>query len=158
MEENEAVELAIAELNKYIKLNRMRHTQERETILKTIYSMKDKVSIEEILKRHEEIYPHIHICRSTVYNCVRLLLEINVINEMKDKNNTVYGKTFGNQDKVELVCKRCRKSKLISVSHIGTLMTHLGCSDFKVQHYRLTLFGICASCKLHEFETVKSLE
>lgn len=156
MEENEAVEQAMAELNEFIRNKGMRHTLERETILRTIYSMKDKVSIEAILKQHEKNYPHIHICRSTVYNCVRLLLEINVINEMKDKNNTVYCKALGNKDQVELICKKCRQSRLISISHIGALMANLGCPDFKVQHYRLTLYGICAGCKFRELQKLKS--
>lgn len=148
MEEKEATEQAVTELNRFIKSNRLRYTIERETILRTIYSMEDKVSIEDILRQHEKMYPKIHVCRSTIYNCVKLFMSINVINEMKEKNNTVYCKVCGNPNMVELVCNKCRRSRVITITHVSELMASLGCADFQVHSHRLTLYGICAMCKL----------
>lgn len=148
MEESNAERLAMTALNKFIRNNGMRYTQERETILRTIYNMGDKISVEDILTEHERMYPDKRICRSTVYNCIRLLLELNIINEMKDKNNTVYRKVFGNGNVVELICKRCRKTHLVVLNHGDMLMNHLGSADFQVQSYRLTLYGLCSKCRL----------
>lgn len=155
MEKNNAVETAVMELNRFIRKHGMRYTQERETILRTIYSMQGNISIGNILKQHKRMYPRIHVCRSTVYNCIRLLLEINIINEMKDKNNTVYHRVFGNMDQVELICKRCHSCKQVSVENISSVVSKAGSADFHVHGYRLTLYGICATCKMKERETVE---
>lgn len=153
MEENEAVEQALAELNRFICNHRMRHTLERETIVRTIYSMEDRMSIEDILRQHKKLYPQMHICRSTVYNCVRLLLELNIIYEMKEMNNTVYCKVYGNTELVELICNRCHQARLVSMQHISPLISSLGGADFQMHSFRLTLHGICAMCKLQELKS-----
>ena len=89
MQEESAEEQALQALFHFIETKGLRKTQERETGLRTIYNMKDKVSIEEILSKHQELFPKIHICLSTVYNCINILLEAHVINELKDKSSAV---------------------------------------------------------------------
>ena len=49
MQEESAEEQALQALFHFIETKGLRKTQERETVLRTIYNMKDKVSIEEIL-------------------------------------------------------------------------------------------------------------
>lgn len=148
MQEESAEEQALQALFHFIETKGLRKTQERETVLRTIYNMKDKVSIEEILSKHQEFFPKIHICRSTVYNCINILLEAHVINELKDKNSTVYCKVFGNRNLIELVCNSCRETQLAELKHIRSLLEHIGCADFQVHNYRVTLYGICAKCKM----------
>lgn len=149
MQEESAEKQALQTLFHFIETKKLRKTQERETVLRTIYNMKDKVSIEEIFNKHQELFPKIHICRSTVYNCISILLEANVINELKDKNSTVYSKVYGNKNLIELVCNRCRETQLTELNHIRPLLENIGCADFQVHNYRVTLYGTCAKCKMH---------
>lgn len=147
MQEDSAEVLALKALTDYITENGLRKTLEREAVLKTIYNMEDKVSIEDILQKHQELFPNIHICRSTVYNCIRILLDASVINELKDKNSTVYCKVYGNQNLIELTCRHCRETKLISNDYIASQLYNIGISDFKIENFRFQLYGICAKCK-----------
>ncbi|MBU3854664.1 MAG: transcriptional repressor [Candidatus Paraprevotella stercoravium] len=150
MQTKKVDELALNSLFDYIEKKGLRKTIERETVLKTIYQMDDKVSIEDILKKHQELFPQTHICRSTVYNSVSILLDANVIYEIKDKNCTVYCKAYGNSDTVELICNHCRMTKLIPLDYISTQIYSLGIPDFKIETFRLQLHGICAKCALEK--------
>lgn len=149
MQEHNAVELALNALNNYITTKGLRRTLERETVLRTIYNMDDKVTTEEILQKHQELFPNVHICRSTVYNCIRILLDAYIINEMKDKNSTVYCKVYGSEDQVELICNHCRQTRRVSIGHITSQIYNIEIADFKVENLRLQLYGTCAKCKMH---------
>lgn len=149
MQEQNAIKLALNALNNHITTKGLRKTLERETILRTIYTMDDKVTPEEVLQKHQELFPNVHICRSTVYNSIRILLDAYIINEMKDKNSTVYCKVYGNQDQVELICNHCRQTRRVSLSHVTSQIYNIEIADFKVENLRLQLYGTCAECKMH---------
>lgn len=152
MEKKKPEEEALENLLLYIQTRKLRKTQERETILRTVYNMEDKVSIEDILKKHQELFPQIHICRSTVYNCINVLLKANVIHELKDKNNTVYSKVYGNQNCVELICTKCRETRLTSADQFQPLLENIEFPDFQAHHFRFTLYGTCAKCKISTWD------
>lgn len=132
----------------FIRTKKLRQTRERTTVLKTIYHMRDKVSIEEIIDEHKRLFPKVHLCRSTAYNCIRILLEANVIHELKEDNSTVYCKVFGSERIIELTCTQCRKTERIAMHHLGLVMENPGVTDFQILNYRVILHGICARCKM----------
>lgn len=145
-------------LTDYLEVNNHRKTPERYAVLDAIYSIKGLFTMEELgsyLKKNS-----FQVCRATLYNSMRLFIELQLVKKFYLKNETVYEAVYLNKNQCYQLCTVCGKISKSSVPEVTQAIRKARLKRFKKETFSVFFYGICSTCqaKITRKKTSKAKE
>lgn len=142
---------ALATLNKFIADKGLRHTQEREIVLRHALQLKGRFTVDELAAT-----PGLNVSRGTVVNCVNTFTDLGillkagmrgrfVLYQARPKTSrglSVYRTPFA----VSLQCRLCGRSKEVHDKTAVAPLAKRTFNRFFPSGGVVTIFGLCAEC------------
>ncbi|MGQ9524504.1 MAG: Fur family transcriptional regulator [Armatimonadota bacterium] len=129
-----------------LKERGLKHTSQREWILRKFLEMGGHVSAEELYTSIRELRPSIGF--STVYRTLNLLAECGIARRVYfgDGRTRYDANTGAHHD--HLVCERCGRTIEFSIPEVERLQEAVAAlHGFEVRHHRLEIYGLCSECR-----------
>lgn len=141
---------ALQILKKYLKLNNMRFTPEREIILNEVLAIKSHIEADSLFaKLHSK---GVGVSRATVYRTLDLLIKCGLAEKNSfGQNHAHYEPIFGQDHHDHLICNICEKVIEFHDEEIEKLQNQI-CKKFGFKPLSHThhIFGVCSDCQLEE--------
>lgn len=133
-------------LTEYLESNNHRKTPERYAILDAVYSFDRHFSLEELSDRVclERKFP---VSRATLYNCMRLFLELGLVFKHTIRGTIRYEAWKEGDNHCHQICNVCGKVTEIKSDSVVNSINDLHLRRFKREGYALYIYGICQSCQ-----------
>ena len=139
-------ETALALLNDYIAKHSMRHTAEREMVLEQVCGMQQPFTADQLAEECQKI----QISRGTVYNTLSLLVLARILYVKKREHGQAaseYELMTSRRSYARFVCSKCGREVEFHDKAIDRLIVTRRYTNFVVQHYGLTVYGECKTCR-----------
>lgn len=132
--------------NSYIRLKKLKHSNQREIILETFLRSNRHITAEELYDIIKVDNPHIGT--ATVYRTLKLLCESGLCQELRlEDGRTRYEPLFGQEHHDHIICMKCGKFVEIISPEIEKIQEKLAKKNgFILKSHRLNLFGLCKAC------------
>ncbi len=137
---------ALQVLNQYIWEHHLRHTMERETVLRVMCSLHQPFTPAQVIEQTKED----NISQATVYNCMNLFEQIGIINLLQKKatkSKAEWEVVSGKHNRLQLICKKCGRVadfKDIAITNAVKLRKY---SNFVPEHFTIFVYGECKHCR-----------
>ena len=133
-------------LTNYLELNNHRKTPERYAILDAVYQMEGHFTLDELGEklRTEDNFP---VSRATLYNTLRLFLELRLVIRHRFQDTTRYEACFDNSKHCHQICTMCGKVKEIKLAEITKAIDNQHLKRFHKDGFTLYIYGICSTCQ-----------
>ena len=129
----------------FLKVNNLRQTPQRETILEIFLKMEGHVLPEDLFKKVREIDPSIGM--ATTYRTLSLLVQSGLARENDDVKGKNYELEYLRAHHDHLICTQC--NKVVEFQHPVIEQLQLDVCDkhgFSLRSHTMTLKGICQDC------------
>ena len=133
-------------LTSYLELNRHRKTPERFTILDAVYSMTGHFSLEELGDKLAGEY-NFPVSRATLYNTLRLLIELRLVVRHRFQATTKYEACYDNNSHCHQICTMCGKVTEVKSQGVIDAINDMPTRRFHKDGFTLYVYGICSSCQ-----------
>lgn len=133
-------------LTSYLELNRHRKTPERFTILDAVYSMTGHFSLEELGDKLAGEY-NFPVSRATLYNTLRLLIELRLVVRHRFQSTTKYEACYDNNSHCHQICTMCGKVTEVKSQGVIDAINDMPTRRFHKDGFTLYVYGICSSCQ-----------
>ena len=133
-------------LASYLELNRHRKTPERFTILDAVYSMTGHFSLEELGDKLAGEY-NFPVSRATLYNTLRLLIELRLVVRHRFQSTTKYEACYDNNSHCHQICTMCGKVTEVKSQGVIDAINDMPTRRFHKDGFTLYVYGICSSCQ-----------
>ena len=133
-------------LTKYLELNRHRKTPERYTILDAVYSINGHVSLDEVGDKLVNEY-NFPVSRATLYNTLRLLMELRLVVRHRYQATTKYEACYDNNSHCHQICTMCGKVTEVKALQVAKVVSSMHTRGFHKDGFTLYVYGICSSCQ-----------
>ncbi|MEE9219472.1 MAG: transcriptional repressor [Acidobacteriota bacterium] len=133
--------------NDYLGQHKLRRTQERNRILREIFSIHDHFDVETLLFRLRKKGQL--VSRATIYRTLKHLLDSKLVRQVDlGRNRAYYEHALGRQHHEHLVCIACGKVIEFSTMTMEKLRD-LVCEEFNFTPVRHSyqILGYCESCQ-----------
>ncbi|MCR5241638.1 MAG: transcriptional repressor [Prevotella sp.] len=133
-------------LTNYLELNNHRKTPERYAILDAVYRMDGHFTLDELGEKlaNEDNFP---VSRATLYNTLKLFLELRLVIRHRFQGATHYEACYDNNGHSHQVCTVCGKVSEIKSGEIGKAIDNLKLKRFHKDGFALYIYGICSTCQ-----------
>lgn len=133
-------------LTNYLELNNHRKTPERYAILDAVYSMGEHFTLDELGEKlsREDNFP---VSRATLYNTLRLFMELRLVIRHRFQGTTKYEACYDNNSHSHQICTVCGKVTEIKSPEITKAIANLHLKRFRKDGFSLYIYGICSSCQ-----------
>lgn len=134
-------------LHQHLKRVGLKHTEQRDTILRTFLDTREHLSTEELLRLVKKKDPKIGY--TTVYRTLKLLAECGLASEVAFHDGiTRYEHQYNRRSHHHMVCTECGSSVEFFSPEVGDLEREIG----RQHHYVTTrhtfqIYGICEQCR-----------
>lgn len=132
-------------LDKYLETNNHRKTSERFAILDAIYDMEGHFSLEELSQRMEE--QNFRVSRATLYNTMRLFIELRLVVRHRFIGQTMYEACFNNDEHIHQICTVCGEVTEIEAAGITSAIEDTKFRRFRKDGFSLYIYGVCSRCQ-----------
>ncbi len=145
-------EVAVSPVEKFtefLSTRKMRLTQERDIIVREIFSDHEHFDVDEIVARLDKpIDGRIRVSRATVYRTVSSLEEAGLIRKVARTNDReVYEHDYGYPQHDHFICEKCNKLIEFRNEEISAILEKVAMEmGFRMVGHRLEGYGICAEC------------
>ena len=133
-------------LTSYLELNRHRKTPERFTILDAVYSMTGHFSLEELGDKLAGEY-NFPVSRATLYNTLRLLIELRLVVRHRFQSTTKYEACYDNNSHCHQICTMCGKVTEVKSQGVIDAINDMPTRRFHKDGFTLYVYGIRSSCQ-----------
>lgn len=133
-------------LTSYLELNRHRKTPERFTILDAVYSMTGHFSLKELGDKLAGEY-NFPVSRATLYNTLRLLIELRLVVRHRFQSTTKYEACYDNNSHCHQICTMCGKVTEVKSQGVIDAINDMPTRRFHKDGFTLYVYGICSSCQ-----------
>jgi Fur family ferric uptake transcriptional regulator len=124
----------------------LKHTIQREEIVKAFASLGGHVSAEELYDRLRETHPGIGF--STVYRTLNLLAECGMARRVSFGDGLTRFDTNVGDHHDHLVCTSCGRTVEFSNVEVERIQEAVAAEHgFEIHHHRLELYGLCPECR-----------
>lgn len=134
-------------LTAYLELNKHRKTPERFTILDAVYSMSGHFSLEELGEKLTNDY-NFPVSRATLYNTLRLMIELRLVVRHRFQSTTKYEACYDNNSHCHQICTVCGKVTEVKSHQVSEAINSMPMRRFHKDGYTLYVYGICSSCQM----------
>ncbi|SHG91606.1 Fur family transcriptional regulator [Tepidibacter thalassicus] len=139
----------IKTLEKKIKNNGYKLTNQRKGIIKTLFEHKNHfLSAEEIFSKLKE--KNIKTNLSTVYRNLEILEKIDIIHKINIDGNYFKYELIQNkkQHNHVIICKNCGKTEKINFCPLEKIISNITNNNFVLTDHKFELYGYCNKCKI----------
>lgn len=133
-------------LTNYLELNNRRKTPERYAILEAVYDMDGHFTLDELGEKlsEEDKFP---VSRATLYNTLKLFLELRLVVRHRFQGTTRYEACYDNNGHSHQVCTMCGKVTEIKSAEITKTINKQRLKRFHKDGFTLYIYGICSTCQ-----------
>ena len=132
-------------LDNYLETNHRRKTSERYAILDTVYSMGGHFTLEQL--EACLIERKFFVCRATLYNTLRLFIELRLIMRHHLLDGTRYEACYANSNHCHQICTVCGKVTEIHVPNIARAVENVHLKRFRKDGFSLYIYGVFSACQ-----------
>lgn len=133
-------------LDNYLELNNHRRTPERYAILDAVYSINGHFTLDD-LGRKLSVECHFPVSRATLYNTMRLFMELRLVIRHRFQGTTKYEACYDNDSHCHQICTVCGKVTEVKSAEISEAISNLHLRRFRKDGFSLYIYGICSSCQ-----------
>jgi Fur family ferric uptake transcriptional regulator len=135
---------------RYLRANRLRHSQQRELILDTFLSMPPHLTAEDLHREVSGIDPGIGL--STVYRTLRLFCDAGLAKQRHfQEGRSCFEQAVETRHHDHLICTTCGEIVEFECQEIEDLQLQMARKHgFTLTRHRLELFGLCSACQKAE--------
>lgn len=145
MKENAKIEVKNI-LTNYLELNKHRKTPERFMILDAVYSMDGHFTLEELDDKLDGEY-NFPVSRATLYNTMKLFLELRLVIRHRFQSTTKYEACYYNNSHCHQICTMCGKVTEVKAPQLTETINGLRTKRFRKDGFTLYIYGICSTCQ-----------
>ena len=133
-------------LTNYLEQNSLRKTPERFAILDAVYDFDNHFTLEELSDKlnDEERFP---VSRATLYNTLKLFLELRLVIRHRFQGATKYEACYDNDSHCHQICTVCGKVTEFKSVQITRAISSLHLRRFRKDGFTLYVYGICSTCQ-----------
>jgi len=133
-------------LTNYLELNNHRKTPERYAILDAVYDIDGHFTLDELGDKlaNEDNFP---VSRATLYNTLKLFLELRLIVRHRFQGTTHYEACYDNNGHSHQVCTMCGKVTELKSAEITKVINRQHLKRFHKDGFALYIYGICSTCQ-----------
>lgn len=133
-------------LTSYLELNKYRKTPERFTILDAVYSTSVHFTLDELSEKLVAEY-NFPVSRATLYNTLKLFLELRLVIRHRLQSTTKYEACYDNNSHSHQVCTMCGKVTEIKSPQVIDAINKMHTKRFRKDGFTLYIYGICSTCQ-----------
>lgn len=133
-------------LTSYLELNKYRKTPERFTILDAVYSTSGHFALDELSEKLVTEY-NFPVSRATLYNTLKLFLELRLVIRHRLQSTTKYEACYDNNSHSHQVCTMCGKVTEIKSPQVIDAINKMHTKRFRKDGFTLYIYGICSTCQ-----------
>ncbi len=133
-------------LDSYLEVNNHRKTPERYTILKAIYKTDGHFTLDELSERLVNDY-NFPVSRATLYNTLKLFLQLRLVVRHRFLGTTVYEACYDNMSHSHQICTVCGKVTEVKTPQISKAIDETRLKRFRKDGYTLYIYGVCSICQ-----------
>ena len=145
---------ALERMNTYLQEHGGRYSAVRERVLEQACLLPQPFTAEKL----EEACQSESISSGTIYNCLKLFLDANIIHATKRQKGhqaTEYELITGNPIRMQRICQKCGRNTNFRSPAIDYMIREQKTQGFFMQHYTLLIYGECRRCKVLEAKAKK---
>lgn len=113
-------EVVLSVLTDYIETNHCRKTPERFAVLDAAYSLGGFFRTEDLVE--ELAQRNFHVSRGTLFNSLRLFVELRLLIRHRFQNGTRYEACYKNESHCHQICTVCGKAIDVDIPGISDLL------------------------------------
>lgn len=132
-------------LTNYLEINQNRKTPERYAILDAVYDMDGHFAIEDLSTELEA--RNFRVSRATLYNTMRLFIELRLVIRHRFIGRTMYEACFNNEEHIHQVCTVCGNVTEVVSPGIHKSIEETKLFRFRRDGYTLYIYGVCSTCQ-----------
>ncbi len=140
-------------LDDYLKTNQHRKTPERYAILDAVYSIGGHFTLEALNELLEK--KKFHVSRATLYNTIRLFLELRIVVRHNLIDGIKYEACYDNESHVHQVCTVCGKVTEIQMPAVNRAIAQAKPGNFRRDAFALYIYGVCLECQARPKESTQ---
>jgi Fur family ferric uptake transcriptional regulator len=133
-------------LDNYLETNKHRKTPERYAILNAVYSMEGHFTLDELGDKlsADVRFP---VSRATLYNTLRLFLELRLVIRHRFQGTTKYEACYEGESHCHQICTVCGKVTEVRSPEVTATIDQMHLKRFRKDGYTLYIYGICSTCQ-----------
>ena len=143
----ERYEKALAVLDAYIREHKLRHTLERERLLKIISEINEPIfSVHEIESKRKEA----HISLPTLYNSLDLFVSARILYRLERTRGVTseqYKWALDAKNTLRVICTRCGREASFTDKALLRIIQERKYANFIPAHFSLYVYGTCKTCR-----------
>lgn len=143
----EKYEKALAMLDEYIREHNLRHTLERETLLKIMTDVKKPIfTVHDIDEKRKEQ----HISVPTLYNSLNLFVSARILYKLQRTHGVQveqYKWALDAKDNLRVICTRCGREANFTDQAVQRILHDRKYANFIPAHFSLCVYGVCKTCR-----------
>lgn len=132
-------------LTAYLSQISLRKTPERYAILDAVYDMDGHFTLEELSAKLVE--NNFRVSRATLYNTVKLFLELRLIVRHNFTSTTRYEACYTDDNHLHQVCTVCGQVMEIDDPSIIEAIAKTRLKRFHRDGFALYIYGVCSACQ-----------
>jgi Fur family ferric uptake transcriptional regulator len=131
----------------HLKRVGLKHTEQRDTILRTFLETRDHLSTDELFRLVRKKDPKIGF--TTIYRTLKLLAECGLASEVAFHDGVArYEHQFNRRSHHHMVCTECGVSVEFFSPEVGKLEEEIGRKyHFDATRHTFQIYGICEDCR-----------
>lgn len=135
-------------LTNYLATNRQRKTPERFAILDAICDIEGHFTLESLGQKLTKDNNFL-VSRATLYNTMRLFLELHIVERHRFESITSYEVCFDSSKHCHRICTQCGEVKEFKLTEeVTNILDNLHLGRFKQEGFSLYIYGECQSCQM----------
>lgn len=135
----------LKKLNEYLKKKGLRHTQQREEILK-VFLQQQHVTTEDLwalVKKRDSSVGY-----ATVYRTLKLFVDVGIALKHEFGEGSARYEPSGGDHHDHLICTECGLIVEFENDKIESLQDQVAAEHtFKLTHHKMELYGLCPQCQ-----------
>jgi Fur family ferric uptake transcriptional regulator len=134
-------------LHRHLKQVGLKHTEQRDTILRTFLETRDHLSTDELYRLVKRKEPRIGI--TTVYRTLKLLSECGLASEVAFPDGiTRYEHQYNRRIHHHMICTRCGSSVEFFSPAVDQLEQEIGRKHhYETSGHTFQIYGVCEDCR-----------
>ena len=142
----EALAAARLQLDSYLEMNNHRKTPERYAILEAVFGINVHFSLDE-LSAYLENEKNFPVSRPTLYNTMRLFMELRLVLRHNIQGKTKYETCYNSGNHVHQICTSCGKVTEVPAQIMEDEFMKVKFKRFRPEGFAMYIYGICSRCQ-----------